>query len=352
MNSPLLSLPSAVDTLHVMGLGAASLAEGLHIYRVDSLPNNTTGLLPCNGSHYYGVFVAHDNDTIFSYDVGYSGPFSGGPTDIFARKNNASASWQPLQASYQTGILSRNFESYRSEYMGASNIPEINLGPDTLLCDPEPRPLSLDPGVSGAKYLWHNGSTNQSTVVQGAGTYWVQVMTLCDTLTDSITVRTMAPPVAHFGARDSFLTVFLSDSSSGTHQWLWDFGDGSFSSLQNPSHAYVDFGQYIVCLTVWNECGADTLCDTLVFKPVSVDKALEMGFSWKIQREQKQIWLSHHERKPFRFSVINLNGQVLLKKKIGARQESVFSFAHLPKGMYLMRLEQGNKQATFKWVHD
>jgi PKD repeat protein len=38
-------------------------------------------------------------------------------------------------------------------------------------------------------------------------------------------------------------------------KWLWDFGDGFFSSEQNPSHTYTRPGIYTVSLTVWDNLG-------------------------------------------------------------------------------------------------
>ncbi len=37
--------------------------------------------------------------------------------------------------------------------------------------------------------------------------------------------------------------------------WQWDFGDGNFSNLQNPTHSYTQFGDYPVELTVTNGNG-------------------------------------------------------------------------------------------------
>ena len=33
--------------------------------------------------------------------------------------------------------------------------------------------------------------------------------------------------------------------------WLWDFGDGTIDTVQNPIHSYISFGNYTVCLTVF-----------------------------------------------------------------------------------------------------
>ena len=56
----------------------------------------------------------------------------------------------------------------------------------------------------------------------------------------------------------------LSNSSGGNiTSWLWRFGDGSTSSLENPSKIYADCGYYEVCLTVGNQSGdTDTECRT------------------------------------------------------------------------------------------
>lgn len=58
--------------------------------------------------------------------------------------------------------------------------------------------------------------------------------------------------------------------------WLWNFGDGSISDIQNPSHTFTEPGRYDVTLTVETEYGAlvsrrhgyiMALADTLIFEP-------------------------------------------------------------------------------------
>lgn len=43
--------------------------------------------------------------------------------------------------------------------------------------------------------------------------------------------------------------------SSPIVSWKWDFGDGIFSSAQNPQHTYLGSGVYTVVLIVTNQCG-------------------------------------------------------------------------------------------------
>lgn len=55
-----------------------------------------------------------------------------------------------------------------------------------------------------------------------------------------------------------FLTWNFIDQSvvsNGTvpDSWFWDFGDGSFSAEQNPTHTYAGEGIYMVCLTIYDD---------------------------------------------------------------------------------------------------
>ena len=77
---------------------------------------------------------------------------------------------------------------------------------------------------------------------------------------DLITVTVDNRPTAEFGASptsgDEPLTVSFTDHSSSVHgivSWSWDFGDGSTSSEQNPTHVYRQQGTYTVKLTVTEE---------------------------------------------------------------------------------------------------
>ncbi len=74
-------------------------------------------------------------------------------------------------------------------------------------------------------------------------------------------------PDAQFDANVRYgravLTVQFTDNSdpgdAPITAWQWDFGDGSTSNEQNPTHAYKEAGSFTVSLEVTNEIYADTL---------------------------------------------------------------------------------------------
>jgi PKD repeat protein len=72
-----------------------------------------------------------------------------------------------------------------------------------------------------------------------------------------------APPVAGFTYTTEGLSVDFQDASLVAGEFYWDFGDGYFSSLKNPSHTYDANGIYTVCHTASNSCGDDIFCDHL-----------------------------------------------------------------------------------------
>ncbi len=56
------------------------------------------------------------------------------------------------------------------------------------------------------------------------------------------------------------LTVQFTDTSENSPtSWLWSFGDGVSSTLQNPSHTYSESGTYTVKLTAANGGGSNTV---------------------------------------------------------------------------------------------
>ena len=80
-----------------------------------------------------------------------------------------------------------------------------------------------------------------------------------DSVTRSVVV--VSSPVADFAiAGPTFsckapLTVNFSNTTANASSFTWDFGDGTSSTLANPSHIYIKEGLYPVTLVVKNKAG-------------------------------------------------------------------------------------------------
>lgn len=79
-----------------------------------------------------------------------------------------------------------------------------------------------------------------------------------------ISYDTCSRPVGSFTYQiDSLNCQFYYNDTSVTN-WHWDFGNGYGSNLQNPSYNYNEAGTYFVCLEVENDCGTNTICDSVI----------------------------------------------------------------------------------------
>lgn len=123
----------------------------------------------------------------------------------------------------------------------------------------------------GAGWIWHFGDGNASIqlnpthIYTNPGTYNVCFVVNDSCGSDSVCMplTLVCPtPTAGFAATPSGLTVAFTDQSTGTgiNTYVWDFGDMSTSTQQNPTHTYAQAGTYNVCLAIADSCGSDFIC--------------------------------------------------------------------------------------------
>jgi len=85
-----------------------------------------------------------------------------------------------------------------------------------------------------------------------------------------ITLRaTPPPPQAGFTSNSPVIlgeTAVFTDTStgSGPFTYLWNFGDGTTSNLQNPTHLYTEAKTYTVTLTITTPWGTDEVTHDFV----------------------------------------------------------------------------------------
>jgi Zn-dependent metalloprotease len=71
---------------------------------------------------------------------------------------------------------------------------------------------------------------------------------------------------------------FMDQSNNSPNNWYWNFGDGNYSTLQNPVHTYSSAGNFIVTLIVNNVSGSDTAINNITVNFVEVEISVSGSF--------------------------------------------------------------------------
>ncbi|MGF1585762.1 MAG: PKD domain-containing protein [Bacteroidales bacterium] len=153
----------------------------------------------------------------------------------------------------------------------APPIPNFNI-PDPG-CVPHPVQF-INNSVYGHTWLWDFGDGNTSTeaepfhVFEIPGIYNVTLTVTGDggTRVAYREVEAYSLPVADFTVAPELVMlpgqkVQLFNLSENGYSYLWDLGDGTQSSEQNPVHQYTETGEFDISLRAWtvNECYSEVI---------------------------------------------------------------------------------------------
>jgi len=187
--------------------------------------------------------------------------------------------------------------------------------------------------VNATEFFWSFGDGETSSEISpvhtyvGVGDYTVSLVvsngSFTDTLTKANYINVFWPaPIANFSADPvegiDPLTVVFTDKSENAQTWLWDFGDGSNSTEQNPTHIYTH-GTYSVSLLITNPAVNDFI---LMQNLISVDpNGLSENIKSKLKifpnpaKEMLTIELLNENYEHVEFEFIDASGKILKKVK-------------------------------------
>ncbi|MDP8269118.1 MAG: PKD domain-containing protein [Candidatus Tenebribacter davisii] len=229
----------------VSGNTASSSAGG--IYFISTTPTLVNVLLADNQCDWGAALSISYSDIIMQHVTITGNHGSGGGGGIYCYNSHPqltnSIMWNnlPQEIFMASGEITISYTDIQGSWAGTGNINSNPLFVDAANGDYHLQPGSpcIDAGNPASPLDPDNSITDM-------GAYFC---------------TQYPPPVADFMATvicgGSPLTEYFFDASVAgmgvISEWYWDFGDGSNSSLQNPSHEYLQRGDYTVSLTVTDE---------------------------------------------------------------------------------------------------
>lgn len=226
-----------------------------------------------------------------------------------------------------------------------SNGPMVDLGPNQTICPGQT--ALLDAGGGFNSYLWNTGATTQSISVTTSGNYFVTVTDLagCEGL-DLVYVMAQSFPVADFNYSGVGLNYAFSSTSLNAVSQYWDFDNNGTTDATtvNPGHTFPAMGNYPVRLVVENECGLDTLIQTVAVGIVGIEESRVSGFQVFPNPFQHQIHIvGGADELGCAFVLVGLDGRTYFAGTVG--ENAQINLPELPAGTYLLKLEYPDGRA-------
>lgn len=237
-----------------------------------------------------------------------------------------------------------------------------------------------------ASYFWSFGDGSSSSAPHPShqfnnGSYTVcltiidSANTCSDTFCDSIVITGGNTPCnAYFvvvpDSSNNYSYEIYEQSTGGQLTYSWDFGDGTTSTLQLPTHTYTGAGPYYVCLTVTNSLTncTSTYCDSIAttsgalsvivkslaasVQELEIVSSLEnypnpFNGSTTIAYELKQD-------APVQLTIVDLIGKTVAivdaESKASGKHSINWNADGITPGMYFIHLKVNNKITTRKII--
>jgi gliding motility-associated-like protein len=240
--------PTGIITVSPLSVGCAPLTAGFTASL--STPSPITG---------------------YNWNFGGTGTStSAAPTHTFATPGVYTITLNYTTSSGCTGTL-----TFTPITVGTPPVPSFTAGPATVCPNQVVTFTNTSTAPAGTVYTWNYGDGSLGIdpyhTYGATGTYTPSLIATyngCQVIYVLPQVITVLLPTANFDAVyycSNRKKIFCTDNSVGADTWLWNFGDGTTSTQQNPTHTYANFGTYLVTLHVTN---AQTGCSDDSQQPV------------------------------------------------------------------------------------
>lgn len=325
------------------GYGAGAIYDDdLFLMKTDSLGNSIWAYTYGGNSNENGKSVKQTSDRGF-IATGFTSSSGAGQEDVYLIKTDSignvlwSTSFGGSSTEQGNDVIQHNNNYFivgetRNFSKGLKDVYLIkadSLGNDTCKQGAALTVKTLLPWIQGTGGAEFSGNTVKSNNI------------LIDSPdTTSYDPCVCVPPVANFQAYMTHSCGSFYDYSTWATTWYWDFGDGDTSTVQSPNHCWTN-GVFYTCLTVTNQCGSDTYCDSIyAFTGINEVKnnKIKLFIAPNPFDNFTVIKFENTKREKIKLQVLNPLGQIVLQIDNITDNKVQIEKNGLPSGLYFVQL--------------
>jgi hypothetical protein len=203
-------------------------ADGIHVYRVDDMPNNYSGIgQPAGNDTYFGVFVAGGSSVGYQVNYDYTG-FAAAENDeanifLYRRIANDSPMWSDVLASVNTGsnVMSVAATLTRAEFIVGNFISAPCNDPSAL--------TATNISTTSADLSWTSGGSGQWNLEYGPQGFTLGTGTQNALSSSTYALSGLSPSMSY--------DYYVQDDCGATQSnWV---GPYTFSTISIPSNQFL-----------------------------------------------------------------------------------------------------------------
>ena len=205
--------------------------------------------------------------------------------------------------------------------------------------------------------LWDFGDSNTSTQqnpvhnYSNDSTYKVCLIssTSCaaDTFCQMINITCDLPQAGFIDSINGRTVTFFDTTLTNNPiaAWMWEFGDNGISFQTSPSHTYSTDGVYLVCLTVVDVCGNDSVCKSVVITSTGINEA-SSNLELMLYPNPTQGIVNIQglpSNASCKLEVFSLDGRLMLSKFSKFRTTESLNLEQYRSGLFHLRVSKDNQ---------
>ncbi len=246
-----------------------------------------------------------------------------------------------------SGIVAPTGEAWRQSI--------TNGDPVELFDSDESHPSAAGTYLSACVYystLFQKSSVGSSYYAELSATDALYLQQIADQVVfyePSIWDFTKDVTVAGFEIEQNQHIIYCTDTSLWAESYYWDFGDGTTDTVQNPVHMYTSSGTYVITQQVSSDCNSDVAYDTVDIVITGIPntpRKIGITFIYELNADNVQIISANNNINEIK--VYGINGLVYRTIKLIDRNKYLLDISSLPKGMYLISVQNNNEIITRK----